>query len=195
MFRLGLNGGEVLTATVAMADGATAPPLAILYATGQDLASAPTGGASVSAIAPAAGDLFVQIGPATAGTPHYSLTLSTTTPDAPCPADRLEPDDTVDTAAAAPPGFTTHLTLCPDGDRDVFGFRLAPWEALRVRTRDGSARTRLVVVDAGGDPVASDVAVPGGREVYYLSPRSGTFHVIVDPDGAAGWYDLAVERD
>ena len=193
VFRLGLNGGEALTATVAMTDGGTVPPLAILDADGQVLATA--AGTSVSATAATAGDRFVRVGPATAGAPHYSLTLATTTLHAACPADRLEPDDTPGAAATAPPGFTTHLTLCPAGDRDVFAFRMAPWEALTVRTRDGTAKTRLVVVDADGKPVASDVAVPGGREVFFLSPRSDTFDVIVDPDGAGGWYDLAVERD
>jgi len=189
-----LNGGERLTATVQTSADSSAPALAILGGAGQLLAEAQVSGSEAVAqtVAPGPGPVWFRIGPAADVVVSYSLWFQAEDPSGVCTPDRMEPNDSVETSSAIPLGVTPHLTLC-SGDRDVFAIRVGAWQTVWAYVLFGSTSVHASLQDGSGSVLATGAPAEYGEEVFLVSQAPMTVHLVVEPAGGVGWYDVLLD--
>jgi len=197
-FATGLNGAEELTVWVETEVDLDAPPLAILAGDGQTVLAdgeIADGLAMADTQVTGPGQVLIRVGPVYGQALPYTMGFSTEEPAGPCQDDRLEYNDSIESAAALPQGITTHLTLCT-GDTDIFALKMGAFQTVAAYVLYGSTVADVAIVDQDQVELAWGMPAQYGEEVFYLTKETGTYYLVVEGAGDNnGWYDIILQTD
>lgn len=196
VFRVDLNVGDTLTATLASGGSGPALLLDVLSDQGAVLASG-TGSQTRTATFTSvqSGPHFVRVQGGAPDENTYTLTVAVQNATGACVDDGQEPNDTTGTAASVAVGTLT-ATLCP-GDDDFYALTANTGDALRVQlTPPATANLDVVLTGPNGDVLATGTMM-GADTLLATAAQSGRHVVQVRAAGslsAAAAYTLVLER-